>query len=128
MRKILTLSVFILFLAAVLLFSLCGAGLREFFSPDVVCEKIEYRSFSEDDPRAYPSFPNEAVCEDEEGKYVWIIEANDELPEKAYVARRHGISVIYENERYAYVSGTLLGSVVIKSDGELTDGCCVKIS
>ena len=128
MRKILSLSAFVLFLAVVAFFQHFGEELRDIYSPAVVCEKIEYRKFDEADDHAYPSFSKEAIWEDELGKYVWMIDISKDFSEEAYIVRRFDVTAVHEDESFVYVKNSPQNHIVISHSGTLTDGCRVKIT
>ena len=126
MRKILTLSVFALFLVSVLIFTAFGGEIRDALSPTVRYVSLSYAKFDPDDTRAYPAFPSEAVHTDETGTdYVWVIMPTDEYPEDAYAVKRADVTVIHEADGMVYVRFAdfeVTGGIVVESDGELRDG------
>ena len=128
-KRIVTISVFILFLASVAVFVGFGPQIRSALSPEV---KYVYPEMRDVGGRMMNALPSSAVWTAEEGlTYVWQISRSDEFPEPAFVVRACPIQIELEQDGtvfFGYGFGGLSSSdaVATELETELKDGMCVR--
>jgi uncharacterized protein YyaL (SSP411 family) len=127
MKRIITVTVFILFLLSVAVFMLFGPQIRAALSPEV---RYIYPDMQDADGRFYNAVPASAVWEGEDGgTYVWRVDRSDAFPEPAFVVTAWPIQIEAEQDGMVLVSlGALSSSdaVAVEWEAELKDGMCVK--
>lgn len=123
MKKILIVTVFLLFVLSAVFFIHFGPQIRDALSPVVECTQITYGKL---DGRTYPTLPEAAVLMDEMGMtYIYIIESTDEYPEMTYKTVRKDVTILYRMDGIAYIQLTdvfTLKQVVLRWEGILEDG------
>lgn len=130
-KRIVTISVFVLFLVSVAVFMAFGPQIRAALSPEV---RYTYPVMQDAGGQLLNSVPTSAVWQGEDGgTYVWKVSRSDEFPEPAFVANACPIQIDFEQDSvvfFGYSFGGLSSSdaVAVEWKGELKDGMCVKPS
>ena len=128
-KRIVTISVFVLFLASVAVFMAFGPQIRAALSPEVWYVYPETR---EAEGRIMNALPASAVWEAEDGRScIWRVSRSDEYPEPAFVVNACPIQIELEKDGavfFGYGFGGLSPSdaVAVEWKAELKDGMCVK--
>ena len=130
-KRIVTISVFALFLLSVAVFVGFGPQIRSALSPEV---KYVYPEMRDVGGRMMNALPSSAVWTAEDGlTYVWQISRSDEFPEPAFVVRACPIDVEAEQDGWVYFGigygrGGLSSSdaAAVEWEAELKDGMCVR--
>ena len=82
-KRIATISIFLLFLVSVTVFMAFGPQIRATLSPEI---RYEYPVMQESDGQLMNAIPASAVWTGEDGeRYAWRISRSDEFPEPAFV-------------------------------------------
>ena len=129
MKRIVTITVFILFLASVAVFMAFGPQIRSALSPEV---RYTYPVMQEADGQLLNSVPASAVWQGEDGgTYVWKVSRSDAFPEPAFVVNACPITIEAERDGavfFGYGFGGLSPSdaVAVEWRAELKEGMCVK--
>ena len=129
MKRLVTITVFILFLASVAVFVGFGPQIRAALSPEV---RYVYPETREADGRILNALPASAVWRGEDGQScVWRVSRSDEYPEPAFVVGAYPISIEFEKDGtvfFGYGFGGLSPSdaVAVEWKAELKDGMCVR--
>ena len=90
-KRIVTISVFFLFLLSVAIFMLFGPQIRAALSPEI---RYTYPMYQEADGQMWNSLPASAVWEGEDGgTYIWKVSRSDEYPEPAFVVNACPIEI-----------------------------------
>jgi len=129
MKRIITVTVFILFLLSVAVFMAFGPQIRAALSPEV---RYEYPVMQESDGQLLNSVPASAVWLGEDGgTYVWKVSRSDAFPEPAFVVNTCPIQIELEQDDvvfFGYGFGGLSSSdaVAVAWPGTLKEGMCVR--
>ena len=129
MKRRITVTVFVLFLASVAVFMLFGAQIRAALSPQI---RYVYPEMREADGRILSALPASAVWQGEDGgTYVWKVSRSDAFPEPAFVVNACSVSVELEKDGavlFGYGFGGLSSSDAVAAEWkeELKEGMCVK--
>ena len=128
MKKILIVTIFLLFVLSVVFCIYFGPQIRDTLSPVVECTRLSYSTL---DGITYPILPEEAVQTDEMGMtYIYIIESTDEYPEAAYKAVRIDVFVEHRVEGITYLrmdSNLYAEHVVLFCEEPLREGQRVRM-
>lgn len=128
-KKIVTISVFVLFLLSVAVFMAFGPQIRAALSPEV---KYTYPVMQEAGGQLLNFVPASAVWQGEEGgTYVWKVSRSDAFPECTFVVNAVPVMVDHEADGmvyFGYSFGGLskLDAVVVEWTGTLIEGECVR--
>ena len=126
-KRIVTISVFLLFLASVAVFVAFGPQIRAALSPEI---RYEYPIMAEVDGQLMNAIPASAVWTGEDGeRYAWRVTRSDEFPEPAFVVNACPVEIVTETDGKAYFSyGQLSTSdaVAVEWEAELKEGMCVR--
>ena len=129
MKRIVTITVFILFLASVAVFMAFGPQIRSALSPEV---RYTYPVMQEADGQLLNSVPASAVWQGEDGgTYVWKVSRSDAFPEPAFVVGACPIRIELEQDGavlFGYGFGGLSSSDAVAAEWkeELKEGMCVR--
>jgi hypothetical protein len=129
MKRIVTVTVFILFLLSVAVFMAFGPQIRSALSPEV---RYTYPVMQEAGGQLLNSVPASAVWQGEDGgTYVWKVSRSDAFPEPAFVVNACPIRIELEQDGevfFGYGFGGLSPSdaVAVEWKAELKEGMCVK--
>ena len=94
MKRIVTITVFILFLASVAVFMAFGPQIRAALSPEI---RYEYPVTVEADGQLMNAIPASAVWTGEDGeRYAWRVSRSDEFPESTFVVNAVPVAVEHE--------------------------------
>ena len=127
MKRIITVTVFFLFLASVAVFVAFGPQIRAALSPRI---RYAYPVMEDVDGQFLNAIPASALWTGEDGgSYVWRISRSDEFPEPAFVVGACPVEIVSEKGGKAYFSyGQLSTSdaVAVEWDTGLREGMCVR--
>ena len=128
-KRIVTISVFVLFLLSVAVFMAFGPQIRAALSPQI---RYEYPIMAEADGQLMNAIPASAVWTGEDGeRYAWRVSRSDEFPEPAFVVNAVPVAVVHEADGMVYFGygfGGLSQSDAVAVDwpGTLKEGMCVR--
>ncbi len=126
-KRIVTISIFFLFLASVAVFMAFGPQIRAALSPQI---RYTYPTYQDMDGRMLNAIPASAVWEGEDGgTYVWKVSRSDEYPEPAFVVNACPIEIEAEQDGtvfFGYGSLSTSDAVAIEWGAELKEGKCVR--
>ena len=129
MKRIVTITVFILFLVSVAVFVAFGPQIRAALSPEI---RYEYPVMQEADGQIMNAIPASAVWTGEDGEsYAWRVSRSDEFPEATFVVNAVPVTVDHEADGmvwFGYGFGGLSQSdaVAVEWPGTLKEGMCVR--
>ena len=129
MKRIITVTVFFLFLASVAVFTAFGPQIRAALSPEI---RYAYPIYQDGGGQLLPALPASAVWTGEDGgTYVWRVSRSDEFPEPAFVVNAVPVAVDHEADGmvcFGYGFGGLSQSDAVAVDwpGTLKEGMCVR--
>ena len=128
-KRITTISIFLLFLASVAVFMAFGPQIRAALSPEI---RYEYPVMAEADGQLMNAIPASAVWTGEDGEsYAWRVSRSDEFPESTFVVNAVPVAVDHEADGmfyFGYGFGGLSQSdaVAVAWPGTLKEGMCVR--
>ncbi len=128
-KRIVTISIFLLFLMSVAVFMAFGPQIRSALSPEV---KYTYPVMQDVDGQLLNSVPALAVWQGEDGgSYVWKVSRSDAFPEPTFVVNAFPIQIELEKDGavfFGYGFGGLFPSdaVAVEWKAELKEGMCVR--
>lgn len=128
MKKV-TLSVFCVFAAVIIFFSVFGGTIRQSIYVSVTTAKIELNMIGGSN-RILRCAPTEAVhTGDNGGAYVWVVSEADDIGEKYFYAEQTFVEILAQDDIYTGIRGVTDGTtVIVTSASELGHGTRVKIS
>jgi len=95
-KRIVSISVFVLFLLSVAVFMAFGSQIRAALSPEV---KYTYPIMQEVDGQLLNSVPTSAIWQGEDGgTYVWKVRRSDAFPEPAFVVNACPVQIELEQD------------------------------
>ncbi len=126
-KRIVTISVFFLFLLSVAIFMLFGPQIRAALSPEI---RYTYPMYQEADGQMWNSLPASAVWDgDDGGTYIWKVSRSDEYPEPAFIVNACPIEIEAEKDGtvfFGYGSISISDAVAIEWKANLKEGMCVR--
>ena len=128
-KRIVTVTVFILFLVSVAVFMAFGPQIRTALSPEI---RYEYPVMQESDGQLINAIPASAVWTDEDGEsYAWRVSRSDEFPESTFVVNAVPVAVEHEADGMVYFGYGFGGlsqsdAVAVAWPGTLKEGMCVR--
>lgn len=129
MKRIITVTVFILFLLSAAVFMVFGPQIRAALSPEI---RYAYPVMEDVDGQIMNAIPVSAVWTGEDGeRYAWRISRSDEFPESTFVVNAVPVAVDHEADGMVYFGygfGGLSHSDAVAVDwtGTLKEGMCVR--
>ena len=94
MKRIVTITIFILFLLSVAVFMAFGPQIRAALSPEI---RYEYPIMAEADGQLMNAIPASTVWTGEDGeRYAWRVSRSDEFPESTFVVNAVPVAVEHE--------------------------------
>ena len=129
MKRIITVTVFFLFLASVAVFMAFGPQIRAVLSPQI---RYEYPVIQESDGQLMTAIPVSAVWTGEDGEsYAWRVSRSDEFPESTFVVNAVTVTVDHEADGLVYFGYGFGGlsqsdAVAVAWPGTLKEGMCVR--
>ena len=129
MKRIITVTVFFLFLASVAVFMAFGPQIRAVLSPQI---RYEYPVIQESDGQLMTAIPVSAVWTGEDGEsYAWRVSRSDEFPESTFVVNAVPVAVDHEADGMVYFGYGFGGlsqsdAVAVAWPGTLKEGMCVR--
>ena len=127
MKRIVTITVFILFLASVAVFMAFGPQIRAALSPEI---RYAYPTYQDADGRMLNAIPASAVWTGEDGgTYVWKVSRSDEFPEPAFVVNACPIQIEQEKNGtvlFGFGGPSSSDAVAVEWEAELEEGMCVR--
>ena len=128
-KRIATISIFLLFLASVAVFVLFGPQIRAALSPQI---RYEYPVMAEADGQLMNAIPVSAVWTGEDGeRYAWRVSRSDEFPEPAFVVNAVPVAIVHEADGmvcfgYSFDGLSSSDAVAVDWSGTLQEGMCVR--
>ena len=128
-KRIVTISIFLLFLMSVAVFMAFGPQIRAALSPEI---RYTYPTYQEAGGQMWNSLPASAVWEGEDGgTYIWKVSRSDEFPEPTFVVNAVPVVVDHEADGMVYFGYGFGGlsqsdAVAVAWPGPLKEGMCVK--
>ncbi len=126
-KRIATISIFILFLASVAVFMVFGPQIRAVLSPQI---RYEYPVMADVDGQLINAIPASAVWTGEDGeRYAWRVSRSDEFPEPAFVVNACPIEIEAEKDStvfFGYGSISISDAVAVEWKADLKEGMCVR--
>ncbi len=129
MKRIVTVTVFILFLLSVAVFVGFGPQIRAALSPEI---RYEYPVMQESGGQLMTAIPASAVWQGEDGEScVWRVSRSDEFPESTFVVNAVPVAVDHEADGMVYFGYGFGGlsqsdAVAVTWPGTLKEGMCVR--
>lgn len=129
MKRIITVTVFILFLLSVTVFMAFGPQIRAALSPEL---RYTYPTIQDAGGQLLNSVPASAVWRGEDdGTYVWKVSRSEAFPEPAFVVNACPIQIDLEQNGavlFGYGFGGLSPSdaVAVEWKANLKEGMCVR--
>ena len=127
MKRIVTITIFILFLLSVAVFVAFGPQIRAALSPEI---RYAYPVYQDADGRMLNALPASAVWTGEDGgTYVWRVSRSDEFPEPAFTVNACPVQIEGERDGTVFIGfGMLSASDAVASEweGSLREGMCVR--
>ena len=129
MKRIVTVTIFVLFLCSVAVFMLFGPQIRAALSPEI---RYEYPVMQESDGQLMNAIPASAVWTGEDGEsYAWCVTRSDAFPESTFVVNAVPVAVDHEADGMVYFGygfGGLSQSDAVAVDWPRTlkEGMCVR--
>ena len=128
-KRIVTISIFLLFLASVAVFMVFGPQIRAALSPEI---RYEYPVMADVDGQLMNAIPTSAVWMGEDGeRYAWRVTRSDEFPESTFVVNAVPVAVDHEADGMVYFGYGFGGlsqsdAVAVAWPGTLKEGMCVR--
>ena len=124
-KRIATISVFLLFLISVAVFMAFGPQIRAALSPEI---RYAYPIIEDVDGQLLNSIPASAAWFGEDGgTYVWRVSRSDEFPESTFVVNAVPVAVDHEADGMVYFGGlSQSDAVAVDWKEKLKEGMCVK--
>lgn len=127
MKRIVTVTIFVLFLCSVAVFMLFGPQIRAALSPQI---RYAYPTYQDADGRMLNAIPSSAVWTGEDGgTYVWKVSRSDEFPEPAFVVNACPIQIEQEKNGtilFGFGGPSSSDAVAVEWEAELEEGMCVR--
>ena len=127
MKRIVTVTIFVLFLCSVAVFMLFGPQIRAALSPQI---RYAYPTYQDADGRMLNAIPSSAVWTGEDGgTYVWKVSRSDEFPEPAFIVNACPIQIEQEKNGtvlFGFGGPSSSDAVAIEWEAELEEGMCVR--
>ena len=129
MKRTITITIFILFLASVAVFMAFGPQIRAALSPQI---RYEYPVMQESDGQLMNAIPASAVWTGEDGeRYAWRVSRSDEFPESTFVVNAVSVAIDHEADGMVYFGSGFGGlsqsnAVAVAWPGTLKEGMCVR--
>ena len=129
MKRTITITIFILFLASVAVFMAFGPQIRAALSPEI---RYAYPVMEDVDGQFLNAVPASAVWIGEDGgTYVWKVSRSDEFPEPAFIVNACPVEIVSETGGKAYFGYGFGGlsqsdAVAVSWPGTLKEGMCVR--
>lgn len=99
-KRIVTISVFVLFLASVAVFMAFGPQIRAALSPEI---RYEYPVMDDVDGQLINAIPASSVWTGEDWeRYAWRVSRSDEFPESTFVVNAVPVAVDHEADGMVY--------------------------
>ena len=128
MKRIVTVTIFVLFLCSVAVFMLFGPQIRAALSPEI---RYAYPTYQDADGRMLNAIPSSAVWTGEDGgTYVWKVSRSDEFPEPAIVVNACPIQIEQEKNGtvlFGFGGPSSSDAVAVEWEAELEEGMCVRL-
>ena len=128
-KRIATISVFLLFLASVLVFMAFGPQIRAALSPEI---RYAYPVMEDVDGQIMNAIPASAIWTGEDGEgYAWRVSRSDAFPESTFVVNAVPVAVDHEADGMVYFGYGFGGlsqsdAVAVEWPGTLKEGMCVR--
>ncbi|MBQ3955965.1 MAG: hypothetical protein II680_08745 [Clostridia bacterium] len=127
MKRIVTVTIFVLFLCSVAVFMLFGPQIRAALSPQI---RYAYPTYQDADGRMLNAIPASAVWTGEDGgTYVWKVSRSDEFPEPAFIVNACTIQIEQEKNGtvlFGFGGPSSSDAVAVEWEAELEEGMCVR--
>ena len=127
MKRIVTVTIFVLFLCSVAVFMLFGPQIRAALSPQI---RYAYPTYQDADGRMLNAIPSSAVWTGEDGgTYVWKVSRSDEFPEPAFIVNACPIQIEQEKNGtvlFGFGGPSSSDAVAVEWEAELEEGMCVR--
>ena len=127
MKRIVTVTIFVLFLCSVAVFMLFGPQIRAALSPQI---RYAYPNYQDADGRMLNAIPSSAVWTGEDGgTYVWKVSRSDEFPEPAFIVNACPIQIEQEKNGtvlFGFGGPSSSDAVAVEWEAELEEGMCVR--
>ena len=127
MKRIVTVTIFVLFLCSVAVFMLFGPQIRAALSPQI---RYAYPTYQDAGGRMLNAIPSSAVWTGEDGRtYVWKVSRSDEFPEPAFVVNACPIQIEQEKNGtvlFGFGGPSSSDAVAVEWEAELEEGMCVR--
>ena len=128
MKRIVTVTIFVLFLCSVAVFMLFGPQIRAALSPQI---RYAYPTYQDADGRMLNAIPASAVWTGEDGgTYVWKVSRSDEFPEPAFIVNACPIQIEQEKNGtvlFGFGGPSSSDAVAVEWEAELEEGMCVRL-
>ena len=128
-KRIVTISIFLLFLASVAVFIAFGPQIRAALSPEI---RYEYPVMADVDGQLMTAIPASAVWQGQDGEmYAWRVSRSDEFPEPAFVVNAVPVAVDHAADGmvwfgYGFSGLSQSDAVAVDWPGTLKEGMCVR--
>ena len=128
-KRIVTISVFLLFHVSVAVFMVFGPQIRAALSPEI---RYEYPIMADADGQLMNAIPASAVWTGEDGeRYAWRVSRSDEFPEPAFVVNAVPVAVDHAADGmvwfgYGFSGLSQSDAVAVDWPGTLKEGMCVR--
>ena len=127
MKRIVTVTIFVIFLCSVAVFMLFGPQIRAALSPQI---RYAYPTYQDADGRMLNAIPASAVWSGEDGgTYVWKVSRSDEFPEPAFIVNACPIQIEQEKNGtilFGFGGPSSSDAVAVEWEAELEEGMCVR--
>lgn len=127
MKRIVTVTIFVLFLCSVAVFMFFGPQIRAALSPQI---RYAYPTYQDADGRMLNAIPASAVWTGEDGgTYVWKVSRSDEFPEPAFIVNACPIQIEQEKNGtilFGFGGPSSSDAVAVEWESELEEGMCVR--
>ena len=127
MKRIVTVTIFVLFLCSVAVFMFFGPQIRAALSPQI---RYAYPTYQDADGRMLNAIPSSAVWTGEDGgTYVWKVSRSDEFPEPAFIVNACPIQIEQEKNGmvlFGFGGPSSSDAVAVEWEAELEEGMCVR--
>ena len=127
MKRIVTVTIFVLFLCSVAVFMLFGPQIRAALSPQI---RYAYPTYQDAGGRMLNAIPSSAVWTGEDGgTYVWKVSRSDEFPEPAFIVNACPIQIEQEKNGtvlFGFGGPSSSDAVAVEWEAELEEGMCVR--
>ncbi|MBR5677035.1 MAG: hypothetical protein IKX20_02740 [Paludibacteraceae bacterium] len=128
-KRIVTISVFVLFLVSVTVFMAFGPQIRAALSPEI---RYTYPVVQDAGGQLLNSVPALAVWQGEDGRtYIWKVSRSDTFPEPAFVVNACPVQIELEQDGTVFIGYAFGGlsssdAVAVDWSGTLKEGMCVR--